>query len=103
MADPATTFAPLIDSVRPGLTAQVAADTMALIRLKDRSRAADVAAQLRANAATIAAGTITSGPAGATLFDGQRAGNAYPGHHRSTAAGNRLRGAQREARRPWKR
>ena len=66
---------PLINSVQPGLTAQVTADTMALIWLKDRSRAADVAAVLQANAATIGAGTITSGSAVATLFDGQLAGN----------------------------
>jgi hypothetical protein len=72
--DPAS-FAPLIDSVQPGLTAQVTADTMALIWLRDRSRAADVAAVLQANAASIGAGTITSGPAVATLFDGQLAGN----------------------------
>jgi hypothetical protein len=72
--DPAT-FAPLIDSVQPGLTAQVTADTMALIWLKDRSRAADVAAVLRANAATIGADVITSGPAVGTLFEGQLSGN----------------------------
>ena len=61
--------------MQPGLTAQVTADTMALIWLKDRSRAADVAAVLQANAATIGAGTITSGPDVATLFDGELAGN----------------------------
>jgi hypothetical protein len=72
--DPAT-FARLIDSVQPGLTAQVTADTMALIWLKDRSRAADVAAVLRANAATIGADVITSGPAVGTLFEGQLSGN----------------------------
>jgi hypothetical protein len=72
--DPAS-FAPLINSVQPGLTAQVTADTMALIWLKDRSRAADVAAVLQANAATIGADTITSGAAVATLFGGQLAGN----------------------------
>jgi hypothetical protein len=73
--DPAT-FAPLINSVQPGLTAQVTADTMALIWLKDRDRATDVAATLEANAAAaIGAETITSGPAVASLFDGQLAGN----------------------------
>lgn len=72
--DPAG-FAPLIDSVQPGLTAQVTADTMALIWLKDRSRAADVAAVLQANAATIGAGTITSGAGVGALFNGQLAGN----------------------------
>jgi hypothetical protein len=72
--DPAV-FAPLINSVQPGLTAQVTADTMALIWLKDRSRAADVAAVLQANAAAIGAGAITSGPAVASLFGGRLAGN----------------------------
>jgi len=73
--DPAG-FAPLINSVQPGLTAQVTADTMALIWLKDRTRAADVAAVLEANAATVGAGTVTSGAAVAELFAGQLAGNA---------------------------
>jgi hypothetical protein len=72
--DPAA-FAPLINSVQAGLTAQVTADTMALIWLKDRSRAADVAAVLQANAATIGAGTITSGAGVAALFGGQLDGN----------------------------
>ncbi|HET7799553.1 MAG TPA: alkaline phosphatase family protein [Humibacillus xanthopallidus] len=71
-----TVFAPLINSVQPGLTAQVTADTMALIWLKDRSRAADVAAVLEANAATVGAGTVTSGAAVAGLFGGQLGGNA---------------------------
>ncbi len=61
--------------MQSGLTAQVTADTMALIWLKDRSRAADVAAVLQANAAAIGAAAITSGPAVGTLFDGQLAGN----------------------------
>jgi hypothetical protein len=69
-------FAPLIDSVQTGLTAQVTADTMALIWLKDRSRAADVASVLEGNAATVGAGTITSGAAVAELFGGQLGGNA---------------------------
>jgi hypothetical protein len=68
-------FNPLIDSVQPDLTALVTADTMALIWLKDRSRAADAAAVLEANAATIGAGTITSGPAVGHLFGGQLGGN----------------------------
>lgn len=72
--DPAV-FAPLINSVQPGLTAQVTADTMALIWVKDRSRVADAAAVLEANAATVGAGTITSGDSVATLFGGQLAGN----------------------------
>jgi|tagenome__1003787_1003787.scaffolds.fasta_scaffold20982894_5 hypothetical protein len=65
----------LINSVQPGLTAQVTADTMALIWLKDRSRAADAAAVLQSNASAIGAGTITSGPAVEALFGGQLAGN----------------------------
>ncbi|WP_323102222.1 alkaline phosphatase family protein [Intrasporangium sp. YIM S08009] len=73
--DPAG-FAPLVNSVQPGLTAQVTADTMALVWLKDRSRAADAAAVLEANAATIGAGTVTSGAAVGELFDGQLGGNA---------------------------
>ena len=72
--DPAK-FTPLIDSVQPGLTAQVTADTMALIWLKDRSRTADVASVLQANASAIGAGTITSGAGVATLFGGQLGGN----------------------------
>jgi hypothetical protein len=72
--DPAV-LTSLINSVQTGLTAQVTADTMALIWLKDRSRAADAAAVLQANAEAIGAGTITSGPAVAALFDGQLAGN----------------------------
>ncbi len=72
--DPAQ-FTSLINSVQPGLTAQVTADTMALIWLKDRSRAADAAAVLQSNASAIGAGTITSGPAVASLFGGQLAGN----------------------------
>jgi arylsulfatase A-like enzyme len=72
--DPAI-FTSLINSVQSGLAAQVTADTMALIWLKDRSRAADVAALLQANASAIGAGTITSGPAVGTLFGGQLAGN----------------------------
>lgn len=70
-----TVFNPLIDSVQPGLTALVTADTMALIWLNDRSRAADAAAMLRANASTIGAGTVTSGAAVADLFGGQLGGN----------------------------
>ena len=72
--DPAQ-FTSLIDSVQPGLTAQVTADTMALVWLKDRSRAADAAAVLQSNASAIGAGTITGGAAVATLFGGQLAGN----------------------------
>jgi len=72
--DPAI-FTSLVNSVQSGLAAQVTADTMALVWLKDRSRAADVAAVLEANASVVGAGTITAGPAVGTLFGGQLAGN----------------------------
>ena len=48
---------------------------MALIRLTDRSKAAEAASVLQANADAIGAGTITSGPDVATLFGGQLGGN----------------------------
>jgi len=53
----------------------VTADTMPLIWLKDPSKTADVAALLQANAASIGAGTITSGADVGTLFGGQLGGN----------------------------
>jgi hypothetical protein len=65
----------LINAAYPGVLAQVTADTMPLIWLKDRSKAADVASLLQANAADIGAGTITSGDAVGTLFGGQLGGN----------------------------
>jgi predicted AlkP superfamily pyrophosphatase or phosphodiesterase len=65
----------LINSVQSGLTAQVTADTMALIWLRDRSRAADAANVLQSNASAVGAGTIASGEAVATLFGGQLGGN----------------------------
>jgi hypothetical protein len=68
-------FKTLIDGVRPGLTAQVTADTMALIWLTDRSKAADAAKVLRQNAAAVGAGRITSGTDVAKLFGGQLGGN----------------------------
>jgi hypothetical protein len=74
LVDPAKIKA-VIEGVQPGLTAQVTADTMPLIWLKDRSKAAEVASALQANASEIGAGTITSGPAVATLFGGQLGGN----------------------------
>ena len=74
LVDPAGITA-LINDAYPGLTAQVTADTLPLIWLKDRSRAADVASLLQAHAADIGAGTITSGDAVGTLFGGQLAGN----------------------------
>jgi arylsulfatase A-like enzyme len=77
--DPDATFAPLINSVQPGLTAQVTADTMALIWLTDHSRADDVAAVLRANAAAIGGGQVYVGADIDALVAGQMAGN--PGRH----------------------
>jgi predicted AlkP superfamily pyrophosphatase or phosphodiesterase len=60
----------LIESVRPGLTAQVTTDTVAVIWLTDHSKAADVMAVLQANAAAIGAETIYSGNDFNTLFGG---------------------------------
>jgi len=74
--DPDATFPALINSVQPGLTAQVTADTMALIWLTDHSRADDVAAVLRANSAAIGGGTVYTGADIDALVDGQMAGNA---------------------------
>jgi len=65
----------LINAVYPGLVAQVTADTMPLIWLTDRSKAAQAAAVLRRNADEIGAETITSGAAVGTLFDGELGGN----------------------------
>jgi hypothetical protein len=72
--DPAQITA-LINGAYPGLVAQVTADTMPLIWLTDRSKAAAAADVLRAHADAIGAGTITSGADVATLFDGQLGGN----------------------------
>jgi arylsulfatase A-like enzyme len=77
--DPDATFPALINSVQPGLTAQVTADTMALIWLTDHSRANDVADVLRANAAAIGGGTVYVGSEIDALVDGEMAGN--PGRH----------------------
>jgi hypothetical protein len=77
--DPDATFPALINSVQPGLTAQVTADTMALIWLTDHSRANDVAAVLRANAAAIGGGQVYVGADIDALVDGTMAGN--PGRH----------------------
>jgi arylsulfatase A-like enzyme len=63
-------YTTLIESVRPGLTAQVTADTIAVIWLTDHSRTADVVAVLQANAAVIGAETIYSGADFNTLFGG---------------------------------
>jgi predicted AlkP superfamily pyrophosphatase or phosphodiesterase len=77
--NPDTTFAPLINTVAPGLTATVTADTMALIWLTDHSRANDVAHVLRANSAAIGGGTVYVGHQIDALLHGQLAGN--PGRH----------------------
>jgi arylsulfatase A-like enzyme len=61
------------------LAAQVTDDTNALIWLRDHSRAADVAAVLQANAASIGAESIYVGAQIDELFDGQLAGN--PSRH----------------------
>jgi hypothetical protein len=75
LINPATTLVPLINSVQAGLAAQVTDDTNALIWLKDRSRAADVAAVLQANAAAIGAESIYVGEQIDQLFRGELAGN----------------------------
>jgi arylsulfatase A-like enzyme len=73
--DPAG-FAPLINNnVQAGLTAQVTADTLALIWLKDRDRAADAAEVLEAHAADIGAENIFAGTEIETIFGGPLAGN----------------------------
>lgn len=77
--DPDATFPPLINSVQPGLSAQVTADTLALIWLTDHSRANDVAAVLRANAAAIGGGQVYVGDEIDGIVGGELAGN--PGRH----------------------
>jgi len=77
--DPDATFPALIHSVQPGLSAQVTADTMALLWLTDHTRANDVAAVLRANSAAIGGGQVYVGAAIDGLADGEMAGN--PGRH----------------------
>jgi hypothetical protein len=66
----------VINGVQAGLRAQVTADTVALIWLKDHSRAADVAAAIQANAALLGAETIYSGDALMTAFGGTFASTA---------------------------
>jgi len=73
--DPAATLVALINSVQPGLAAQVTDDTNALIWLRDHSRAAEVAAALQANADAIGAESIYVGDQIDALFDGELAGN----------------------------
>jgi predicted AlkP superfamily pyrophosphatase or phosphodiesterase len=63
-------YTTLIEGVRPGLTAQVTTDTIAVIWLTDHSRTADVVATLQAHAAAIGAETIYSGADFNTLFGG---------------------------------
>ena len=97
-------FAPLINSVQPGLTAQVTADTMALIWLKDRSRAADVGGGARRRTRR------RSEPARSPAVPRWR--HCSPGSSPGTRAVSptsscnqrrgRLRGAEREAGRPRK-
>ena len=75
LIDPAATLLPLVNSVQAGLAAQVTDDTNALIWLRDRSRAAEVAAVLQANAAAIGAESIYAGSQIDDLFNGELAGN----------------------------
>jgi hypothetical protein len=76
LIDPATTLVPLINSVQSSLAAQVTDDTNALIWLKDRSRAGEVATMLQANAAAIGAESIYVGEQIDALFGGELAGNS---------------------------
>lgn len=73
-------FTTLIEGVRPGLTAQVTTDTIALIWLTDHSKSAEVVAALQANATAIGAETIYSGADFDTLFGGtlKSAANRQP-------------------------
>ncbi|MDB4969329.1 MAG: Type phosphodiesterase/nucleotide pyrophosphatase [Myxococcales bacterium] len=73
--DPDATFPALINSVSPGLSAQVTADTLALIWLTDHSRAAEVADVLRAHSANIGGGQIYVGSEIDALFHGEMSGN----------------------------
>jgi hypothetical protein len=78
--DPDATFKPMIDgALGAGLTAQVTADTMALIWLTDHSRAFEVANLLRANSAAIGGGHVYAGWEIDFLGFGQMFGN--PGRH----------------------
>jgi len=74
LIDPATLLT-TVNSVQAGLAAQITDDTNALIWLRDRSRAADVAAALQANAAAIGAESIYVGSTIDELFNGELAGN----------------------------
>jgi hypothetical protein len=75
LINPATTLVPLVNSVQDGLSAQITDDTNALIWLRDRSRAAEVAAVLQANASAIGAESIYVGSQIDELFGGELAGN----------------------------
>jgi hypothetical protein len=75
LIDPAAALLPLVNSVQAGLAAQVTDDTNALIWLRDRSRAAEVAAVLQANASAIGAESIYVGSQIDELFHGELAGN----------------------------
>jgi hypothetical protein len=78
--DPDATFKPMIDAqFGAGTTAQVTADTMALIWLTDHSKADDVASFLRANSATLGGGHVYAGHEIDLLGGGQMRGN--PGRH----------------------
>jgi hypothetical protein len=59
-----------VNSVQAGLLAQETPDTISLIWLKDHSRAADVAAAIADNAATLGVGTIYQGDEITQVFGG---------------------------------
>ena len=99
--DPAQ-FAPLVNMVQTGLTAQVTADTMALIWLKDRGRAADVAAVLQDERLDDRRrhDHERRGGLDALRRAAGREPEPHPRRRRTTRSGGRLRRTQREARRP---
>jgi hypothetical protein len=67
--DPAK-YDALINGIQPGLSGHVTADTVALVWLTDHTRAADVAAAIRANADVLGVETVYAGAALARAFDG---------------------------------
>jgi arylsulfatase A-like enzyme len=73
--DPAKLAPTINNGVGANVVAQVTADTAALIWLNDHSRVDEVAAVLRANAATLGGGQVYAGAEIDALFGGALAGN----------------------------
>jgi predicted AlkP superfamily pyrophosphatase or phosphodiesterase len=76
----AALYTQLIEGVQPGLTGQLTTDTIALIWLKDHSKAPDVLAALQSNADALGAETFYSGDSLTNAFNGELAsfGNREP-------------------------